>query len=624
MASKEHNSLHSALRKQLAKLGRPKLAKKCQEQNLSIYGTKGDLVKRLIHAMSTSAKKSSTQRCKTQTQSTKRSLFKLNRNGSVDEKPGSRTHKSPRSPSASNSSSTTKKHKTQSKTKQNRPLVVGSERTTPNKAVKTKKKLKPKASRKSIQSTDMEPICNDAAKPSDTAINEHSETKITNDIYEIFNHKDRPFLNGKHCKIVEMLDRHNDAHLEDENKNDNEQQCKVTLLSNNSQQIIPRENLQRVTSKHRHSNAEMEDAYMPILNLQRKPVANRRRGSVDQNKHIETAMKSIAPIEDEADHVEVYAVGVFVDYQMILKLWIDSTVALLFGTQYNNFKTECLTFLEEISCDGDMDVDGDGQDGQDDVKENGVQSQDGKHWKILDKFMFLHYVCNDKHIVLLTESGGDGEDADGDDERKAQCLSAISAIDCCIISGCNAYKEMPSGLDMIQKIFEMHDVYGFGEINEREFNNFLSALTAKHQIKSSSSEALFAEIDVDKIKAITFEQFATFMSEQKQVLWKLLLELATEYELELNIKLEMYQSVLSKIHKLVLIMNELSDSMSWRTARQHRVWRERMVPYVEFIKQGQQVIDRKMVHYRDHKKHNKRKSLESIAMFIHNNMPNID
>ena len=185
---------------------------------------------------------------------------------------------------------------------------------------------------------------------------------------------------------------------------------------------------------------------------------------------------------------------------------------------------------------------------------------------------------------------------------------------------------MPTDIDVMKKVFNIHDVYGFGEINQKEFRRFLSALTVNTTITKSSAIALFDKVDQDRIKAITWNQFAKYMIDKKKILWKLLLELAREHDLGINNLLEMYQTTLSKIHKLILIMHEMYEQLlnTQIFCNQIDIWEDKMVEYIQWIKANQRIIDEKMVHYRENKKCKNRKYLEKTSHFIHNNMPDID
>merc|ERR1719384_1159293 len=267
------------------------------------------------------------------------------------------------------------------------------------------------------------------------------------------------------------------------------------------------------------------------------------------------------------------------------------------------------------------------QDGDDQKYEN---YEAHLHHKVIDKFIFLHYQCNDKDIIFLMENN---------DEIRIENIPAIKAMDFGLISVCNVYKNMPSELDIIQQVFRMHDVYGFGEIDKKEFNKFLSALTVNTDISKTSSSRLFEQIDQDKIKNITFNQFAKFMIENKKVLWTLLLELAKEYDLGKDLELVLYQTTLSKIHKMTLIMYEMYELLLVKELFSNNIgiWEDKLFRYISYIESNQKIIDQKMVQYKIDKNDEKKvqhksdkkckkniKYLRRASKFIHNNMPNID
>ena len=75
------------------------------------------------------------------------------------------------------------------------------------------------------------------------------------------------------------------------------------------------------------------------------------------------------------------------------------------------------------------------------------------------------------------------------------------------------------------------------------------------------------------------------MVRRKKVLLELLLELAQDYW-DANMRVDMKQSVLNKMHKLLLVMGGLRCGLD---ARDAEVWEERMIGYVEYVARSQTV-----------------------------------
>eukprot|EP01084_Bolivina_argentea_P181569 313570_1 len=180
------------LKKKLLHFGRPALVKRlkrCERSNVlnsSIYGSKNDLVSRIINSITSHKKNKAIKNKKKKI--INRKPLKINTpiyndiNDDNDEK------QRKLSPSSCN---VTRKRK-------------------------RKRKLKPPKLRS-------KPIRNPQKY-----------------IYKIINMNDRPFLNGKHCKII---------------CNENNNKYRIKLLNNASEQIISKKNLERIRKKHKRHKA---------------------------------------------------------------------------------------------------------------------------------------------------------------------------------------------------------------------------------------------------------------------------------------------------------------------------------------------------------------------------------
>ena len=602
---------HRNLKKQLLHFGRPKLVRRAQKENVSIYGSKNDLISRIINSITTN-KKNKDKKNKKKKKVNRKPLKMSDPIYMSDDNANKKHHK--RKSIKLKASSTKKGDRVSKKSRSsisNTPKnsVNISDHSSPSKPERERKrkksrKLKPKPRKKtdddkneSMNKRKRKSINISGSKCDD----DEKEEDVTKFLYEIYGMDERPFLNGKHCKIISI---------------ENNNEYRVSLINNGSQQIISKNNLSQITAKHKRKKP---------INIPSTTKDDRK--SMDENETIKECMADIMSFEIEPNHIDIYAIGVFVNYQMILKLFIDDTMEYLFGTVYKDFKTECLTFLEEVYHE---------------------YNDKESHYKFIGSFVCYYHKCNDKQIIFLMDGNNNDifQDNDGnmDDEKMPEIkelkISGMEVMDYCIINICNRYKSMLSDFDIIKQVWIEHDIYGFGEINKKEFNKFLCALTINTTIKSSSSTALFDKIDEDKIKAITFNQFTKYMMEKKKVLWDLLLELAGDYDLGINIKITIYQTMLSKIHKLILIMYEIYQLLLMEDINNmDDIYEHKMYEYIEFIKKSQRIIDKKMMHYKDKDDKKKRKSkfgaisksnrnnrkyLEKSSKFIYDNLPQID
>merc|ERR1711933_372177 len=195
---------------------------------------------------------------------------------------------------------------------------------------------------------------------------------------------------------------------------------------------------------------------------------------------------------------------------------------------------------------------------------------------------------------------------------------------------CNSFEIVPSDFDLLQQIWRNHDVHGFGEINKKEFGKFLSSLTVNTRIHKRSSSVLFGKIDEEQITAITFNQFVKYMLENKHVLYELLLELASDYEFETSLYLSICQGVLSKIHKLVLLLYEMYECMLATDPFSSAcgVWEEKLFDYVQFILDHQRKIDEKVNHFKEYNQTRRNfknlKYLQKCSEFTRTHIPILD
>ena len=85
------------------------------------------------------------------------------------------------------------------------------------------------------------------------------------------------------------------------------------------------------------------------------------------------------------------------------------------------------------------------------------------------------------------------------------------------------------------------------------------------------------------------------MLEEKEVLWQLLLELATDYELDTTVSLSLCQSRLSKIHKLVLLLYEMYECMLIKEpfSSAFGVWEEKLFHYIRMYEINRRVLMKK-------------------------------
>eukprot|EP01084_Bolivina_argentea_P297387 512319_1 len=575
------------LKKRLLHRGRPELLKqlkRCDSSHLlqiSRTATKNDLISRIIesstHKTKGRKKKKRTQGKPTPTPLQMSDPIYASDEGDVEQTitllPKRKMKKSP------------KKLKTIDESHTVAPSKSGT------KGKKKKKKLKPKSKRKSKTKTD-----------------ENIDENMLKYMFVIHD-TDRPFLNGKECTIVSPIDEKPDEY-------------RVSLINNSSLHEIPKANLRRLGTKHRrkkaiHISSKSKQKLKSKHSKHTKGSTNEAlEGCCDELKDVtnrtnqitecaldsaSVSMETDSDVDTDSDEC-VFAIGVFVNYQMILKLFIDTEIEYLFGTKYNTFKTECFTFLEEIYYEG--------------------KECFATHKHIKDSpFTLCYYKCNDKQIVFLSNRTST-------DRRR----SGIECMDLALMCVCKAYKAMPSDQQIVHEVFRLSDRYGFGEINQKEFNKFLRTLTEKRAVSKASSTALFGRIDRDGMKAITYHQLVEYMIEKKKVLWELLLELARDYQLETDLSLYLYQITLSKIHKLILIMYEmyerlLLNQMNQLFANDIDAWENKMVRYIEFVQTNQVVIDDKLREFRKDEKNNKCKKIkyfEKSSYFIHNNMPEIE
>lgn len=513
-AAGEQNALHSS--KQLLHIARPKLIKQCQAQNVSIHGTKKELVCRLVQSKSKSVNTASTTKRKRKPKSKK------------------------------------------GKRKATRRKKVTPQHPTPNKRLHELSQHFA-AAQSSVTATETPKETLSPPKPKRT----ETQTPTHKFIYCITELTERPFLNDKHCQIVSTIDS---SHV------------RVSLTNNASEHIVANANLITVTAKHKrrsavdvsiasftntdngndslkspiqiaHSpiftdldlSADDLDAYLSMEGSVEPPAllspspptilsdtdaegTDVDAESVDTRSECESALTSHAYSENVK--VNVIGVGVFVRYQMILSLFVgdDTHSQCLFGSALHSFRSECITFLYELECADQIDND-----------DRGV-----KHIATLT---LSHFVCNDKQIIVVTSD--DCSDTAHQRDGHRVFANGMRAIDAAMSALSDGYPSMPSALDTVRALFDKCDKHSFGELNEKEFGRFLRALTADDSINRASINALFGNADRKNRKAISFAQFCAYMERKKAPLWALLLELGGEYA---DVNLHSNSNTIQKIH----------------------------------------------------------------------------
>eukprot|EP01084_Bolivina_argentea_P145687 255307_1 len=101
---------------------------------------------------------------------------------------------------------------------------------------------------------------------------------------------------------------------------------------------------------------------------------------------------------------DVSAVGVFVNHQMILKVFPEQEMEGAFRAAYKDFKSECLSFLKQVEEKDDLEV---------------------RHYEIADPYTMFYSEVGDKEAVFLMS----GNHENGFPATEALHLAVTGIID---------------------------------------------------------------------------------------------------------------------------------------------------------------------------------------------------
>lgn len=370
-------------------------------------------------------------------------------------------------------------------------------------------------------------------------------------------------LNGKTCKITQNVD---------------DNYCRVTIRSDESSHLIPRSDLKRITgSGHRRklavsistSENEAEDSpgIKPIESVEVIDNINHDVLTMEVEGSAEpTSAPELDPINtdhevEEDEQVDVVAVAVFDRYYQIILSFMDPDVDYLFGTKFSSFRSECLRFLcsDHVNV---MDMD---------------QYEHRVTGKPLDSTLWWYCIWkNEKRIIFLVRDEAE-EDSEQSDRSKASEPVLHRKCIMNLMMGCidtmerrlASMSECP--METIRHLWTKKDKYDMGELTCKEWHRFLRALTGDRDLKEAASRKMFNGIDYNNVQAITLSQMVKYMKEHKQTLWELLLELATEYEVDNSAMLVYQQRALCKILGITLIALGMAIN---------EVWEERLMEHI--------------------------------------------
>eukprot|EP01084_Bolivina_argentea_P019749 36734_1 len=180
---------------------------------------------------------------------------------------------------------------------------------------------------------------------------------------------------------------------------------------------------------------------------------------------------------------DVAAIGVFVNHQIILKVFPDLPFESRFKHAYKDFKQECLSFLKQVEEKDDLEV---------------------RHFDIDDSgsFTMFYSEVGDKEAVFLMS---------GDLENGFPSVDTLHVTVRDIIAslfGDNNDVNDNNYFSSIEEVFRTMDLDGNGTIDEAEFNTGLGVLGVEW--KDSKIKKLFNQIDEEGNGEIPLDSFMRF------------------------------------------------------------------------------------------------------------------
>eukprot|EP01084_Bolivina_argentea_P004732 8967_1 len=267
--------------------------------------------------------------------------------------------------------------------------------------------------------------------------------------------------------------------------------------------------------------------------------------------------------QNDLERVEMVALGVFANYQMILKI--------LFTPEYKDFKQECLSFLQQAE--------------QDDNQQIRHYNNDSQQYT-----MFYHTIC-DKTLVFVTKCHL---------QNKLSTIQLLQQTVKNIISTLFTDKSDAYFISMTH-LFRSMDSNGHSTINKNEFKNGLNALGIKW--KDTKIDKIFKQITGNANSELSCDTLIRFMmthsnkSSCKQLKSAInsAITVPTPKTLrESNISIELYHKKISQIQKLVYLMEEYVIEQTL-ASNVRLYWKNQIAAHNEFICVYQSMISKVLI-----------------------------
>ena len=291
-----------------------------------------------------------------------------------------------------------------------------------------------------------------------------------------------------------------------------------------------------------------------------------------------------------SDIGEVSAIGVFVDHQMILKVFPEQAITGAFRAANKNFKSECLSFLKQVEEKDHLEV---------------------RHYEISDAYTMFYSEVGDKEVVFLM--AGDHPNGFPSTDALNQAAKGIIAS---IHQGntsesggskkAKGHKRQASrlnslvGFSSIEEVFRTMDLDGNGSIDDAEIKTGLGVLGCDW--KDSKIKKVFNSIDEEDAGEISLDAFMRFMSKAtNKSSWKELksainasITVPPQKSIkESSISPEQYQKKLSQMEKVVNMMEESVVEAQLMSERQ-QFWKHKILAHREFIRAHQDAVGKAM------------------------------